>query len=208
MRKIIFVIITAFLCGFTIGCTHYSSKLPLGEDLNAQVQNKIAVAGILDRRSVNGARPALSVSATKLLVEEAKIPDVSGQLNNEELSLLLAQPLELAVTTRLLKSLGQRIGQRYVVVGEQGAYPITELTVWDSLIVIPAGYVVVWFTVPIPISQQHGIMHATRVLRVIDLDQARIVGESFALLRDKHDAGEFTRGEISDGLSNINLERK
>lgn len=208
MEKIRLLFLAVILSTGIIGCSHYSSNIPLKENMNTQMHMDIANAGILDHRGVNGSLPVISASASRLLVEATKFPDVSGRLNAEELSLLLSQPVELAIATQQLRNLGQRLGYRYVVVGEQGAYPVTERSTWDVIVVVPTPVVVVAGSIPINTSQKQGVMHATRVLRVIDLEHAQIISESYELLRDHNDEGEFTSGEIAKGLSSMNLAKE
>ena len=123
----------------------------------------------------------------------------------EDLTLLLSQPVELNLAAAKLNDLRQRVGYKYVLVGEEGGYPTTRIIYWDFVIVIPAGPVIITLAIPAPISQKHGIFDATRILRVIDLENATIVGESFDLLRAEEDDDEFSGGQISDGISNMKL---
>lgn len=209
MKFVMFVVITFFLgMGFT-GCTqHYASSLALKENRYEQMKNGTGVAGVLDRRGISGASPMISVPVTKLLVEKAKVPDVSGQLKADEIMLLLSSPVELAVAKPQLHNLRQRLGYRFVIVGEQGGDSVMERAYWDVGLVIPAAVVIIYVSIPVEISRELGVMHATRVLRVIDLEQAQIVGESYTLLRDHRDEGEFTGGEIADGLASIKLAKE
>ena len=209
MKVFGYLIAVIFLSIAFMGCTHhYVSHLPIQEKSQIQPQKNTAVAGILDRRGVSGAGPAHSLSATKILVEKANLPDVSGKINAEDLVLLLKQPIELSLAAAKLRDLKQRLGYRYVLVGEQGGDPATVRSFWDMGMIVPLGVIIVYFTIPIETSREHGIMHATRVLRVIDLEQAQIASESYALLRDRKEESEFSGGEISDGLSNMKLAKE
>jgi hypothetical protein len=179
--------------------------LQLVENLRAQTKHNTAAAGILDHRAVSGAAPMVAAKPTRLLVKESKLPDVTTKLNTEDLTLLLSQPVELNLAAAKLNDLRQRVGYKYVLVGEEGGYPTTRIIYWDFVIVIPAGPVIITLAIPAPISQKHGIFDATRILRVIDLENATIVGESFDLLRAEEDDDEFSGGQISDGISNMKL---
>lgn len=209
MKFVRFVVISVFIGMGLAGCTHhYASSLALKENRYEQTKKDTAVAGVLDRRGVSGAQSMISKSVTKVLVEKAEVPDVSGRLTAEEIALLLSQPVELALARPQLHDLKQRLGYRFVIVGEQGGDSVTESSYWDVGMVIPAAVVVIYFSIPVEISREQGVMNATRVLRVIDLEQAQIVSESYALLRDHKDEGEFTGGEIVDGLASMKLVKE
>lgn len=107
VRILQFFPISVLLAGL-FGCSHYSSNLPLPKDFGAQTRKNTAAAGILDRRGLNGTTPTISMSATKLLVEETRVSDVSGALKSDEFSLLLSQPIELAMAKKRVQDIGNR----------------------------------------------------------------------------------------------------
>ena len=70
---------------------------------------------------------------------------------------------------------------------------------------VPTPWVIVWWNFPVPVSRRNAVPHATRILRVVDLGTATVVGESYELLRDRPDGGEFSDGEVRGGLSAMSL---
>jgi hypothetical protein len=199
-------VIAGILLGVT-ACGHYRTALPVPEPLRGQVRADLAVGAIVDRHSGGTAGGEIAGGATRSLVERAQGTDVSGQLTDGELALLLSAPSDLAMRAGELSQLRERLGRRYVLVGERGSQPVNHVLFWDALIVIPAPYVTVWFTIPIPVSREPGVPHATRVLRVIDLAEAAIVAESYELLRDRPDEGEFSAGQVRAGLRALEIDR-
>jgi len=209
MKRICFFVMAVLVSTGTIGCTsHYTSSIPLTGNMSSQLSNEIAVAGVLNRQGLPGIQSSLSESSTKLLVEKSKVPDMSAKLMYEDILLLLSQPVELVVATPKLHELKQRIGYRYAIVGEQGADPVTELSYWDMGIGIPIPPVLIMFNVPIKLSQQAGVKHATRVLRIVDLEQAEIISEYYALLLDHNDVGAFTEDEIAEGVTTMKIGKE
>lgn len=198
--------IAALLVPLTLaaGCSHYHGAYALDPGLQQQVRGDLAVGGLVDRRS-GAAGGTLSAQGTSTLAQQAGAPDVSAQLDAAEIALLLSGPAALSLNAAQLAALRERLGHRYVLVGEQGREPVTHVFFWDVFIVIPMPYVVVWFNIPVEASRQDGVPHATRVLRVIDTANATVVGESYDLLHDAPQDGEFSDGQVGSGLTAMGL---
>jgi hypothetical protein len=116
----------------------------------------------------------------------------------------MGSPAELAARHAELQLLRDRLGHRYVLAGEQGADPVLHQTMWDMVFAVPLGYVIITFTVPVPISRETGVRHGTHIVRVIDLDEATIVAESFELLRGTEHA-DFSDEQVREALHSIGL---
>ena len=190
------------LVSVAAGCSNYRGAYALLQHL--QVDGDLAVGGLLDRRAgtTNG---ALSAHGTTMLAQRAGAPDESARLAAAEIDLLLSGPAELALNAGQLAALRQRVGHRYVLVGEEGREPVTHVLFWDVLIVVPSPWFAVAWNIPVAVSRKDGVPHATRVLRVIDLASATVVAESYELLRDAPDEGEFSDGEVNAGLTAMGL---
>lgn len=192
----------AICLGMVIGgCSHYHGALPLPEAARDDLRGGLAVVGVLDRRLPESSTAAVSLSATRLLVTAAKASDLSDRVNADEVAFLLSSPAKLLVESTRLQELRRRLGHRYAVVGEQGSTVVTYLLMWDAVWVIPLPFVAVVFTTPFQMSNDPAAQRATRVLRVVDLETASIVGESYEVLRDSSGDGEFTGREFASGLT-------
>ncbi|TMB48187.1 MAG: hypothetical protein E6J56_25560 [Deltaproteobacteria bacterium] len=192
------------LMNVAAGCSHYHGAYELDSGLRQQVRGDLAVAGVLDRRS--GEESTVPCArGTAALARRAGAPDVSGRLDASEVALLLSGPAQLSLNAPQLAALRDRLGHRYVVVGEEGREPVTHVLFWDVFVVVPTPWVIVWWNFPVPVSRRNAVPHATRILRVVDLGTATVVGESYELLRDRPDGGEFSDGEVRGGLSAMSL---
>jgi hypothetical protein len=188
------------------GCSHYKGALAIDKNLKTQVKKDLAVGGILTRQTASNTKSAISPEASKLLMNEIISKNVTVQLSSEELELLLSGPTELSMSEQTLRNLKDRIGHRFVIVGEQGGYPISRILYWDIGYCIFLGAAIICSAIPVKMSEVHDYFrNAKRIIRVIDLDQARIIGESYEVLRDEEDGNIFTSGQISDALDYLNF---
>lgn len=206
MRRF-FITYGVFACVLLFGCSHYQNALPLKTDPQSTIKGAIAVAGVLDCQ-VKDKKPFPCKDATERLVKDSGFPDHSAKITSDDLALLLADPLTLSVYRQQLSDIRQRLGFRYALAGKQGAHAVSSYTIWQVIVVVPIPPVVVWFTIPVPVSEKHGFLGSERILRVVDLDQAKVVSESFTLLRD-HDAnGILQSTDITEGISSMMLSKE
>lgn len=195
--------VVLLLLGAAAGCGHYRGVYPLAAGLQQQARGDIAVGGLLDRRG--GANGTNAAQQSLALAQQAGAVDASGRLGGAEIALLLSGPAELLLNAPKLAALHERLGHRYVLVGEAGREPVAHVLFWDLFIVVPTPYIVLWFNIPVEVSREDAVAHATRVLRIVDLATATVVGESFALLRDAPEEGEFSESEMGAGLTEMGL---
>jgi hypothetical protein len=187
----------------TSGCSHYKGAIPIDEKCRAQVKNDLVVGGILTRQAATKNTPSTSEEANKLLMKGVNCTTSPAQISSEDLALLLSGPSELSINAQYLRKMKQRLGHRFVMVGEQGGYPISKYLNWGIGWFIPAGPVIIFGSFPVTLSKEHDIQHAKRIIRVVDLDQARIIGESYEVLRDEDDGENFTSGQVSNAISSL-----
>lgn len=203
MKKIM-VVCLVFCFVLLYGCSHYKNAVPLTGDTQSAIKENIGVAGVLNCQ-VKDRQPFLCKDSTERLAKDSGFPNYSEKMTPDDLALLLADPLTLSVYGQQLGAIRQRLGSRYILAGKHGAHAVSSYTIWHVIVVIPIPPVVAWFTIPVPISAKHGLLSSEQVLRIVDLEQAKVVSESYSLLRDYEADGILSSSEITDGLSRMML---
>ena len=190
------------------GCSHYRSSMKLDASVNAHVVNDLAVGGILDRSAGGESQPTIASEPTKLLIEMAQGVDRSTSMGPKTLGFLLQSPLELSMNAETLRKVQGVLGHRYVLLGAQGSSPVRHVVYWRPIIIIPAPYVIISFAFDVKVSQKANVAHASRLVRVVDLENATILAESLEVLRDDAAGSGFTRRQVLDALQAVNVAKE
>ncbi len=168
----------ALLAVLTTGCvTQFRSAAPLATAEARVVAADLAVAGVLARRP--GEAGTTEPAAAAALSAESGAPDASAKLSISDLSLLLASPARLRARSEQRRAIEQRVGHRFVLVGEASAAPTDELRSWIVQIVIPIPFIWISFGIPFQYAANANVPHATTSTRIVDLESGAIVAATF-----------------------------
>ncbi|MGH0036063.1 MAG: hypothetical protein ACQGVK_13630 [Myxococcota bacterium] len=189
-----------------VGCSSFRSQLPLPPPGESALAGDLGVAGVLTRPP-EGAPDAGVYAASPeegaALAEAVGRPLARPTLDTPALRLLLQPPAALAASGHALAEVRQQLGHRYAAVAARDAIELRHRTTWDVIIVIPTPWIIFWWNWPIPMSSPKTVPHDTAVVRIVDLDGARIVGESFLLRRGKARGKPFKKSQLSDALEEL-----
>jgi hypothetical protein len=189
------------------GCSSFRSQLPLPSPVVASVGADLAVAGVLARPTSDTAGGAsASPEEAAALADATGRPLVQPALDTTELRILLQPPAALAASRHALERIRQRVGHRYAAVAARDAIGLRHRTTWDVIVVLPTPWIIFFWNWPIPMSSPKTVPHDTSVVRIVDLDRAAILGESFLLRRGKARGKPFTTGQLSGALEEIGWE--
>ena len=179
--RVSILILVVLLC--TTGCvTNFRTGIPLHPDRRSDVVEDLAVAGVLTRRP--------GESGTKLQASAARLAKLSGaddqsaSMSELELVALLDSPSAIRDSMRSFASLAERIGHRYVLVGEASTAPTDELKSWIIQIVVPIPYIWISFGIPVEYASNQDAPHETVSARLIDLREGKILAASFEVGSD------------------------
>lgn len=185
----------------------YRAGIPVAEELHAPLAQSIAAAGILDRRNGGQAAGALPDGADRI-ARALGIEDASDRISPEDLAVLEATPAALQVHADRLRSLQERLGKRYLVSGTAGIGSVDVEKRWVILVVIPIGYSVVSIPIPVTYGEETDQPRAALTMRVVDLQEAEIVGTSVDVQVNEVEKGDFDAGSVKQALKTLELEKK
>ena len=197
----------AMLCTATsLACaSHYRNAIPLSDAQLPEVLTGLAIAGTLENRRAVVPKPLRVGEATARLAAGVGVRDLSSTVATEELQLLLAAPAQLRLRRDELADLRQRLGCRYIVAAELAEVPVRWQKRWVMEMIVPVGYTIVVFPIPITYSHKYGIPHTSLEVRVVDLEGGEIVGESYEVLRSESLEGSLGGREVQRALDAIRL---
>ncbi len=185
------------------GCTSYRTATPIPAGLAGTVGPDIGAAGVLVESGPDGGRPRASTEEGAALAEALGGPVMSPPLDAATLELLLQQPDGLAASAPALRELRDRLGHRFAAVGWRRVVPLSHSSFWNVIIVIPIPYIWVWLNFPVQMSGDSGVPHDERIMRIVDLDRAEIVSESYLLARGKASEKPYSRRQLSAALKKM-----
>jgi hypothetical protein len=201
------VLALAILLG-TTGCvTKFRTAAPLSENQQRVVAKDLAVAGVLTRRpGESGARlPKASARFARLTGAD----DQSSSMSEQDLEVLLASPSTIRSSTSALQDVANRIGHRYVLVGEASTAPTDERKSWIIQIVVPIPFLWISFGIPVEYASTLDAPHATASARVIDLQRGEILAASFEVGSDidADEVPEFANSAASRAVKRMSLAK-
>jgi len=193
-------------------CSNFRSALPLaprpaaGGSERAAVARDLTAAGVLFEREP-GQGPAEAPAGEAVALAEALGVEASEPpLDVASLLLLLEPPASLAARSAELQSLRSRLGHRYAAVASRGVTRLGHSSTWDVILVIPTPWIFLWFNWPIPIQSPSTHPHDADVARIVDLDRAEIVAESFVVRRGAAKQKPYDRGQLEDAFEALGWE--
>jgi hypothetical protein len=181
--------ILALVClGGLTGCvTRFHTGASLGRDHQRLVAGDLAIGGVLTRRP--GEAGARLPEATARFASITGAEDRSATLSDQDLEVLLASPSEMREAVAQLHSLSNRIGHRYVLVGEASTAPTDVQRSWIIQVILPIPFLWISFGIPVQYASYPDLPHSTVSARVIDLERGEILAASFEV-RSGIDPGE------------------
>jgi len=196
------VVLSALLAA----CTSFRAATPIPPSLAEIIRSDIAAAGVLVESDLAASAPEASTGEGVALATALNQPAVSPPLDASTLALLLQQPDELAASAAALRDVRARLGHRFAAVGWRRVVPLSHSSDWNVVVVIPIPYVWVWFSYPVRMSGEDGVPHDERIMRIVDLDRAEIVSESYLLERGKANRDPYSRRQLSAALAKLGWE--
>jgi len=187
-------------------CTSYTGGAILEPYDVATVRGSLGVAGVLRRPTTPEGAAIASEVGTRNVARASGFSAPEEPLSVAELDTLLSPPEVLALKPPSLDAIRTKLGYRYALVGEEGVADVTHIRVWHVGILIPLGLTATVIDVPVKVFQQEGFQHASRGLRLIDLEQGLVLGEGIQVMRGQSDS-PYSRGEASSALARLGLDR-
>lgn len=197
------------------GCSSFRSHLslpPPSASGGSAIGDDLAVAGVLarplpsadlDRPGAPLAPTAVSPGEGEALARAVGRPLVRPALDAPELGLLMQPPAALAASAGALSRIRDRIGHRYAAIAARDALGLRHRTTWDVIVVLPTPWIIFFWDWPIAMSNPSIVPHDTASVRIVDLDRAVIVGESFLLRRGKAKGRPLDAGQLEEALEEI-----
>ena len=130
-------------------------------------------------------------------------------MSEQDLEGLLASPSTIRNSTSELQALANRVGNRYVLVGEASTAPTDERKKWIIQIVVPIPYLWISFGIPVEYASALDAPHATVSARVIDLQRGEILAASFEVGSDidADEAPAFDNSAASRAIKRMSLAK-
>ncbi len=142
----------------------------------------------------------LAAPVSLRLAQASGLADLTGRLTAGDSAQLLAEPSRLVFARDGLRALQERVGQRYVLIGELGTSRIGTSQEWVAIL---------WFTpfvaVPFPFARREGVDQPAFALRVVDLETGRIEAEFFAMLSRKTARRGLSQDQLEAALRAMGL---
>lgn len=162
------------------GCiTQFRTAAPLAPEETRLVASDLAVAGVLARKPGEPGTPSREAALHLASISGAR--DGTAEFSPDDLVLLLASPSSIHAAADRLRVLEERIGNRFVLVGEASTAPTDEFRSWIIQIVLPIPFIWISFGIPVNYAANPDVPHATTSTRIIDLRRAEIVSAYFQI---------------------------
>jgi len=201
--RLLLLVLLLVLPVLLAACTSFRTATPIPPSLAKTLGSDIAAAGVLVESGAGGAAPSASADEGAALAEALGRPVMSSPLDASSLELLLQQPDGLAASASGLRELRARLGHRFAAVGWRRVVPVSHSSFWNVVVVIPIPYIWVWFNYPVRMAGESGVPHDEQIMRIVDLERAEIVSETYLLARGKASEKPYSRRQLSAALKKM-----
>ncbi len=190
------------------GCISFRDSNPIPHSLGPSIASDIVAAGVLVEPPPGRGAPEASSDEVQHLADALGRTAASPALDVATLEMLLQPPDLLAANAARLRDLRGRLGHRFAAVAWRRTSPLRHSTTWNATIIVPLPIIWVFFNWPIPMTSPSTVPHDARMVRIVDLERAELVSESFLMARGSADEKPFTRRQLSSALGEIEWGQK
>ncbi len=185
------------------GCASFRDSNPIPQHLGPSIAGDIVAAGVLIEPPPGQGAPQAAVEEAGHLADALGRASALPALDVASLELLLQPPDLLSANATKLRDLRFRLGHRFAAVAWRRTSQLRHSTTWNATIVVPLPFLWVFFNWPIPVTSPSSVAHDARMVRIVDLERAELVSESFLVTRGSADEKPFTRRELRSALDEI-----